>query len=195
MPQENGSGTMTSTASAAAGSSSTPASTNTTTTRSSAHSGPAPVVCYYYGWANTRPHPANYGVNNIPGDLCTHVNFAYAGVNPETWELRSEVPEYESNRELFKNFTAIKTKYPQLKTLLSVGGWQHPIGVFSALVANADRRALFIESVLLWMKEYNLDGVDMAWRFPGVSYRGGSPRDKENYASLIRGIGGVLKHR
>lgn len=88
--------------------------------------------------------------------------------------------------ELFKNFTAIKTKYPQLKTLLSVGGWQQENGVFSALVRNADRRALFIESVLLWMKEYNLDGVDMAWRFPGVSYRGGSPRDKENYASLIR---------
>lgn len=197
MPQQDGSGTGISTASTAAVSPSTPASANattSTTTRSGARSGgPAPIVCYYYGWANTRPHPANYGVNNIPGDLCTHVNFAYAGVDPETWELRSEVPEYESNRDLFKNFTAIKTKYPQLKTLLSVGGWQQEHGVFSALVSNADRRALFIESVLLWMKEYNLDGVDMAWRFPGVSYRGGSPRDKENYASLIRELAGAFE--
>nr|AIR95099.1 glycosyl hydrolase 18-like chitinase short isoform [Amblyomma americanum] len=158
-----------------------------------ASSGRSPVVCYYYGWANTRPNPANYGVDDIPGDLCTHVNFAYAGVDPQTWELKSEVPEYEGNRELFKNFTAIKTRYTQLKTLLSVGGWQHENGVFSAMAANSNRRALFIESVLRWMKEYNLDGVDMAWPFPGVSYRGGSPRDKENYASLIRELAGAFE--
>nr|AIR95100.1 glycosyl hydrolase 18-like chitinase long isoform [Amblyomma americanum] len=201
MPQQDGDATTPSTSStslstSAASSVSTsqaPANATSSTTTGAASSGRSPVVCYYYGWANTRPNPANYGVDDIPGDLCTHVNFAYAGVDPQTWELKSEVPEYEGNRELFKNFTAIKTRYTQLKTLLSVGGWQHENGVFSAMAANSNRRALFIESVLRWMKEYNLDGVDMAWPFPGVSYRGGSPRDKENYASLIRELAGAFE--
>ncbi|KAL1421435.1 hypothetical protein MTO96_004128 [Rhipicephalus appendiculatus] len=97
MPQQNESGSAASMTSMAAGSSSTSASANATTARtgSGTQSGPAPVVCYYSAWANSRPHPANYGVKDIPGDLCTHVNFAYAGVNPQTWELRSEVPEFE----------------------------------------------------------------------------------------------------
>lgn len=167
--------------------------TTSTTTRSGATTERAPVVCYYYGWANTRPNPANYGVEDIPGDLCTHVNFAYAGVEPGTWELKSEVPEYERNRELFKNFTAIKTRYTQLKTLLSVGGWQHENGVFSALARNEQNRARFVESVMQWMKDYNLDGVDMAWPFPGVDYRGGSPRDKENYVALIRELANAFE--
>ncbi|EEC01936.1 chitinase, putative [Ixodes scapularis] len=145
-----------------------------------------PIVCYYYGWAATRPDPASYDVDKIPGDLCTHVNFAYAGVAPNTWELDSQVPRYDADKGLYKKFTAIKDDYPKLKTLLSVGGWQHPNGVFSQMSSTPQNRQKFITSVLQWMKEYNLDGVDLAWPFPGVDYRGGGPQDKENYVQLAK---------
>uniref|UniRef100_V5ICA0 Putative catalytically inactive chitinase-like lectins n=1 Tax=Ixodes ricinus TaxID=34613 RepID=V5ICA0_IXORI len=161
------------------------------TAASSTHT--MPIVCYYYGWAATRPDPASYDVDKIPGDLCTHVNFAYAGVAPNTWELDSQVPRYDADKGLYKKFTAIKEDYPKLKTLLSVGGWQHPNGVFSQMSSTPQNRQKFITSVLQWMKEYNLDGVDLAWPFPGVDYRGGGPQDKENYVQLAKELSKELR--
>ncbi|CAN7940855.1 unnamed protein product, partial [Ixodes hexagonus] len=152
-----------------------------------------PLVCYYYGWAATRPDPASYDVDKIPGDLCTHVNFAYAGVAPNTWVLDSQVPQYDADKELYRKFTAIKENFPNLKTLLSVGGWQHPNGVFTQMSSSAQNRRKFVTSVLQWMKEFNLDGVDLAWPFPGIDYRGGVPQDKENYVQLVKELSSELK--
>lgn len=181
-----------------AASSTVASSTAASSTVASSTAGPSstrsmPIVCYYYGWAATRPNPANYDVDKIPGDLCTHVNFAYAGVAPNTWELDSQVPQYDADKELYKKFTAIKENYPKLKTLLSVGGWQHPNGVFSQMSSTPQNRQKFVTSVLRWMKEYNFDGVDLAWPFPGVDYRGGGPQDKENYVQLIKELSKALE--
>ncbi|XP_064455909.1 endochitinase-like [Ornithodoros turicata] len=154
-----------------------------------------PVVCYYYGWANTRPHPMNYEPEDLPGDLCTHVNFAFAGVDAETFELKSEVPQYEANRALFKKFTSIKAKYPHLKTVLSIGGWQHNLRSFSPMVSSQATRQRFIRSLISWMDEYDFDGADMYWMYPAVPERGGAPTDRENYVQLLKEIREVFREK
>lgn len=154
-----------------------------------------PVVCYYFGWASARPHPMNYGPEDIPGDLCTHVNFAYAGVDGTTFQLKSEVPQYEANRGLFNNFTSIKRKYPSLKTSISIGGWEHDPRNFSAMVSSRENRVKFLKSLLSWIDDYAFDGADINWMFPGVPSRGGVPADRANYVLLLQEIAAAFGTR
>ncbi|TNN73529.1 Acidic mammalian chitinase [Liparis tanakae] len=52
-------------------------------------------------------------------NLCTHLIYAFSIINPS-----NELVTYEWNDDvLYKSFNALKTRNPQLKTLLAVGGW------------------------------------------------------------------------
>ena len=48
----------------------------------------------------------------------------------------------------YENFTDIKEKFPDLKTLLSVGGWAEGGHNYSALVSVKERREAFVRSVV-----------------------------------------------
>lgn len=48
----------------------------------------------------------------------------------------------------YTNFTDIKLKFPELKTLLSVGGWAEGGLKYSALVSIKERRNSFVKSVV-----------------------------------------------
>lgn len=51
------------------------------------------------------------------------------------------------------------------RTHLSVGGWERSHG-FAPMVAGINSRAAFIQSLLEFVSEHNLDGVDFDWEFP-----------------------------
>ena len=59
--------------------------------------------------------------------LCTHAAFGFAGLNRNTYEIRVLDPwnELETNygKGAYNRFTKLKLINPNLKTLLSVGGW------------------------------------------------------------------------
>lgn len=48
----------------------------------------------------------------------------------------------------YENFTDIKEKFPDLKTLLSVGGWDEGGHNYSDLVSVKERRDAFVRSVV-----------------------------------------------
>ena len=64
---------------------------------------------------------------DIDPHLCTHAAFGFAGLDKNTFEIKVLDPynELEENygRGAYKRFTNMKIKNPQLKTLISVGGW------------------------------------------------------------------------
>ena len=39
------------------------------------------VVCYYGSWAADRKTPMTFGASDIPADKCTHVIYAFAGLD------------------------------------------------------------------------------------------------------------------
>ena len=52
----------------------------------------------------------------------------------------------------------------------------------------------FIFSVLRYLRQYNFDGLDLDWEYPGK--RGGAPEDRANFIALIKDLHAVFtKHK
>ena len=76
--------------------------------------------------------------------------------------------------------------YPELKVMIACGGWGGS-GGFSDMVLTQSSRAIFINSVVDFVKEYELDGVDLDWEYPGLPGTGNThrPEDRENFTALV----------
>ncbi|WP_068780396.1 glycoside hydrolase family 18 protein [Paenibacillus sp. GM2] len=80
----------------------------------------------------------------------------------------------------------IKSQYPHLSILLSVGGWS--AGGFSEAAATEAGRLQMADSAVRILTEYPLDGIDLDWEYPCYSEAGiaSSPADKTNFTLLLK---------
>ncbi|XP_029845198.1 endochitinase [Ixodes scapularis] len=155
--------------------------------------GGTPVVCYYHGWAATRSSPMNYRIKDIPGDLCTHVNLNYAGIDMDKLTVKDLIPAYQINSRQYKEFTGIKSKFLFVKTMISLGGWDQGGEAFSYVARDPVRRCNFTKNLYKFLKDNDFDGVDIDWRFPASPDRAGQPEDKENYVQLLKSFCSLRK--
>jgi chitinase len=59
-------------------------------------------VCYYSSWATYRPGDGKYEVANIDPFLCTHLVYAFIGLNPDG-SIRVMDPWFDiENGEIFR---------------------------------------------------------------------------------------------
>ncbi|KAK8784848.1 hypothetical protein V5799_008785 [Amblyomma americanum] len=144
------------------------------------HGSILPVVCYYEKGQAFRPTPMNYDMENVPGNLCSHVNLAYMELNDTNWTIKRD-----PNVRLAE-FAQLKKKYPRLKTLLSIGGWSNETKVISAMATTRTRRRAFIKDTVKLLVGGGLDGLDVFWLFPGHGDQGGNRRDKINFVRLLK---------
>ncbi|KAF8376424.1 hypothetical protein PRIPAC_82853, partial [Pristionchus pacificus] len=76
----------------------------------------------------------------------------------------------------------LKEKQPELKTILSFGGYitsQH--GTFSKLAADPGNRAKFAKSAWNLVNRYGFDGMNLDWEFPERT-------DRSNYVTLLKDL-------
>lgn len=90
---------------------------------------------------------------------------------------------------------SLKAKNPQLKVLLSVGGWEAE--GFSDAALSAASRATFAGSVVALLREHSLDGVDLDWEYPGQGVAGikSRPQDRQNFTALLQTMRAQLGER
>jgi len=177
---------------------------------------PRRVIGYFTSWRNGANNQPSYLVNDIPWDKITHINYAFAHVdgnnkvsigdpnsvnNPATnmeWpgvqgaELDPNLP-YKGHFNLLNKY---KKLYPDVKTLVSVGGWAETGGHFGengriadggfyTLTTNADGSvnhagiAAFSASAVEFIEKYGFDGVDIDYEYPSSMADAGHPDDFE----------------
>ncbi|OAB35316.1 chitinase [Paenibacillus glacialis] len=79
---------------------------------------------------------------------------------------------------------------PNLKLDLSVGGWTLSEG-FGWMASDATRRKVFVDSVVRFLEEFDFDGIDIDWEYPGTDgavIGTASPDDPENYLQLLKDL-------
>ena len=134
------------------------------------------IVGYATYWENTMPDPS----------LLTHINYAFAHIKDdfESLDIKKE--------DRLVRIAALKKSNPDLKVMLSVGGWG--AGNFSEMAADANHRKNFCKNCLEAVKKHNLDGIDLDWEYPTSSSAGisSSPNDTKNFNLLLADLRAVL---
>ena len=144
--------------------------------------GTGEVVGYYASWAAGQ----GYGPEDIPAELFTQINYAFAGIQ----NGRAVLSAPERDRKNLQGLTALRERNPDLKIVLSLGGWDGSAGFSDAAASDESRRA-FARSCADLAAEHGLDGVDLDWEYPvsggasGVVHR---PQDRENFTLLLRAL-------
>ncbi|XP_063613152.1 endochitinase-like isoform X2 [Penaeus indicus] len=141
---------------------------------------PARRVCYYQAATVHRPGGASYRIEDIPGDLCSHIIYAFADLSNITWEVMPSLPSFDIDAGGYERFVGLKESYPGLTATLGVGGGGAGVaGIFSQMASVKERRDVFVGSVIDLVKTYKFDGVDVDWEYPDT------PDDKENFRLLM----------
>lgn len=96
--------------------------------------------------------------------------YGYADVNEQTNKLESQNPtlDLDQGKAHFRVITALKRKFPTLKILLSVGGDHENKEKYLTMLESSVGRIAFINSAYSLIKNYDFDGLDLAWEFPPI---------------------------
>uniref|UniRef100_A0A182NFJ2 chitinase n=1 Tax=Anopheles dirus TaxID=7168 RepID=A0A182NFJ2_9DIPT len=150
-------------------------------------------VCHYTTWSRFRPDEGSFQINDIPGNLCSHVVYNFLGVNETSYQLEVLEPQYDIEERGLERFAALKEQYPHLKLLIAVGGWAHGGAKFSEMAKFRTRRNQFIGSVMRLLHQYRLDGIELVWLYPGNFDRGGAVEDKDTFLYLVTEMGKLFR--
>eukprot|EP00929_Paragymnodinium_shiwhaense_P030579 TRINITY_DN172_c0_g2_i1.p1 TRINITY_DN172_c0_g2~~TRINITY_DN172_c0_g2_i1.p1 ORF type:complete len:455 (+),score=78.79 TRINITY_DN172_c0_g2_i1:644-2008(+) len=98
-------------------------------------------VAYFSNWFQWWAEPYRFLPSDIQADKITHINYAFALIHSQTFEIRHFEDNDVSNwgvgawetpchaqgagcsKGLYEQVNELKITYPHLKTLISIGGW------------------------------------------------------------------------
>ncbi|MFI6643081.1 chitinase C-terminal domain-containing protein [Streptomyces sp. NPDC050504] len=192
------------------------------------------VIGYFTSWRTGTNGQPSYLASDIPWDKVTHLNYAFAHIdganklsvgadspgNPATgmtWpgkagaEMDPALP-YKGHFNLLNKF---KKQHPDVKTLVSVGGWAETGGYFDesgkrvgsggfyTMATNADGSVnqaginTFADSAVSFIKKYGFNGVDIDYEYPTSMKDAGHPADfpisNARRGGLVKGYAALMK--
>lgn len=139
---------------------------------------PFHIIGYVAGWKDIKP-------DEIPAEKLTHINYAFANVADGIVSHMEGRAEKDSIN--FLKLHELKKRNPELKLLVSIGGWTHSKGFSDAVLTPESRKKLTASGIEFLLK-FQLDGLDFDWEYPGYPgdnnpYR---PEDKANFVAMLK---------
>lgn len=130
------------------------------------------VVAYVSAWKDAMPDP----------QLMTHINYAFAHIAEDFCSVNV------MNEQKLRDITALKRSAPDLKVLLSIGGWGS--GRFSEMASSDSLRMAFADNCRALVDDFSLDGIDIDWEYPTSSAAGisSSESDTAGFTLLMRDL-------
>lgn len=130
---------------------------------------------YFVGYVSIRHLPSLKEEDIKKSEI---INLAFGHIKDGI--IVSELDRYQDD------LMRIKEINPDVRLLLSVGGWG--AGGFSEAASSPETRARLIASSLEHMDIYGLDGIDLDWEYPCIGIAGieASPEDKWNFTYLLK---------
>ncbi|MEV0176235.1 chitinase C-terminal domain-containing protein [Streptomyces sp. NPDC050803] len=192
------------------------------------------VIGYFTGWRTGKDGTPAYLAPDIPWDKVTHLNYAFAHIDGSnkisvgadgatnaatgmTWPGVSgaEMDPAYSYKGHFNLLNKFKKQHPNVKTLISVGGWAETGGYFDdngtrvnsggfySMATNADGSVnqagidTFADSAVDFIRKYGFNGVDIDYEYPTTMKDAGNPLDwslsNARRAGLVKGYAALMK--
>jgi len=141
------------------------------------------IIGYYPSWKSY----SGFTPDKLDASKLTHINYAFAYIGQDN-KIKLGYPDKDP--ENFKEINELKIINPDLKILISVGGWNWS-GKFSDTASTEIARVTFAKSCVEFITEYEIDGIDLDWEYPvggGLSTNSKRPQDKQNFTLLLKEI-------
>jgi chitinase len=125
-------------------------------------------------------------VEEIDAQKLTHINYAFVNVKDSAAFLTN----LKTDSTNFRLLNGLKKINPELKIMISIGGWSWSEN-FSDAVLTPSSRKLFAKSSVDIIRQFDLDGVDIDWEYPAMRGEEGNiyrPEDKQNFTLMFKEI-------
>jgi chitinase len=139
------------------------------------------VIAYYSGPINE--------LDSIDANKITHIIFCFGHVDGHRYKV-----DNAKDTAIIKKMVSLKAKNPQLKVLLSLGGWGGCETCSDAFFTSQGRKE-FARSVKEVSDYFKTDGIDMDWEYPTIRLDNDidkepvhktSPEDYDNFTDLVQ---------
>ncbi|XP_051858239.1 chitinase-like protein Idgf2 [Drosophila albomicans] len=168
------------------------------------------VVCYYNSESSLRKGSGKLTKNDLlfSASYCTHLVYGYVGISGDNYQVNSLNEGLDIRKKHLTEVTSIRSEYPGLKVLLSVGGdrdidAKHPNKYVELLEAGQEKQNKFIQSAHLFVKNFGFDGLDLAYQFPrnqpwnkkGIEkLKPNTEQLKEQFATIVQNLKETLQN-
>ncbi len=133
------------------------------------------VIAYYTGNGET--------IRQYPVEKLTHIIYSFLKLQNDTLTFHND-----KQRQTIEQLVALKKDHPQLKIMVSVGGWGG-CAPCSGLFGSEAHRNTFAKTAVELFRKYKIDGLDLDWEYPAIEGYPGhkyEAADKENFTALVK---------
>ena len=124
-------------------------------------------------------------IKQYPISKLTHIIYSFLKLQNDTLIFRDS-----TQQNAVQQLVQLKSVYPQLKIMVSIGGWGG-CAPCSDLFASDEHRKNFAKTTVALFKQYGIDGLDLDWEYPAIE---GYPdhkfdvADKNDFTELVKAL-------
>lgn len=139
---------------------------------------PKPVIIGYVGGFRGL-----IATDSIDVWRLSHINYAFVDIKDNRAWLHNEATDTIN----LKKLSGLKKINPELKILISIGGWSWSKNFSDATLTDTSTRNFALSAVDI-VSKFNLDGIDIDWEYPGLPGDNNThrPEDKQHYTLLFK---------